>query len=77
MNASVYTIVAALSSFRRMQRWMRVLPSRVARVLNERVGRISDFFGSRLLAAAAANEPPPAAGAAKPGRRGKGHRARQ
>ena len=65
MNASVYTIVAALSSFRRMQRWMRVLPSRVACVLNERVGRIDRHFsGSRLLAAAAANEPPPAAGAA-------------
>ena len=55
----------ALSSFRRMQRWMRVLPSRVACVLNERVGRIDRHFsGSSLLAAAAANEPPPAAGAA-------------
>ena len=48
-----------------MQRWMRVLPSRVACVLNERVGRIDRHFsGSRLLAAAAANEPPPTAGAA-------------
>ena len=65
VNASVYAIVAALSSFRRMQRWMRVLPSRVACVLNERVGRIDRHFsGSRLLAAAASNEPPPAAGAA-------------
>ena len=34
----------ALSSFRRMQRWMRVLPSRVACVLNERVGRIDRHF---------------------------------
>ena len=65
VNASVYAIVAALSSFRRMQRWMRVLPSRVACVLNERVGRIDRHFSrSRLLAATAANEPPPAAGAA-------------
>ena len=45
----------ALSSFRRMQRWMRVLPSRVACVLNERVGRIDRHFSGSAATAAAAN----------------------